>query len=101
MVMDRAALWERSGPLADSVGTELRLPALVQHDELLDLVLSFGGPLDAATKLVASSSQFNFLVTKMRTEPEEVNSTSRRVSQPHLSVALCSISTIWVTSSLA
>lgn len=42
--------WDRSEPLAASVGTELRLPALVQPDELLDLVLSFGGPLDAATK---------------------------------------------------
>ncbi len=48
--MDMAKLWDRSEPLADSVGTELRLPALVQPDELLDLVLSFGGPLDAATK---------------------------------------------------
>lgn len=50
MDMDKVELWDRSGPSADSVGTELRLPALVQHDELLDLVLSFGGPLDAATK---------------------------------------------------
>lgn len=50
MAMDMGALWDRSEPLADSVGTELRLPALVQHDELLDLVVSFGGPLDAATK---------------------------------------------------
>lgn len=46
MVMPR----ERSEPLAASVGTELRLPALVQPDELLLLTLSFGGPLDAATK---------------------------------------------------
>lgn len=48
--MARVALWSRSEPLAASVGTELRLPALVQPEELLDLVLSFGGPLDAATK---------------------------------------------------
>lgn len=48
--MDMVMPWGRSEPLAASVGTELRLPALVQHDELLDLVLSFGGPLDAATK---------------------------------------------------
>lgn len=48
--MDIMAPWDRSEPLAASVGTELRLPALVQPDELLDLVLSFGGPLDAATK---------------------------------------------------
>lgn len=40
----------RSEPLADSVGTEFRLPALVQPEELLDLVLSLGGPLVAATK---------------------------------------------------
>lgn len=46
MVMPR----DRSEPLAGSVGTELRLPALVQPDELLLLMLSFGGPLDAATK---------------------------------------------------
>ena len=48
--IDKVAHWDLSEPLADSVGTELRLPALVQHDELLDLVLSLGGPLDAATK---------------------------------------------------
>lgn len=48
--MDKVALWVRSALLGDSVGTELRLPALVQPEELLDLVLSFGGPLDAATK---------------------------------------------------
>lgn len=40
----------RSEPLGASVGTELRLPALVQPEEPLDLVLSFGGPLVAATK---------------------------------------------------
>lgn len=48
--MDMVALMDLSEPLAGSVGTELRLPALVQPEELLDLVLSFGGPLDAATK---------------------------------------------------
>lgn len=48
--MHKAALWDLSELLGDSVGTELRLPALVQHEELLDLVVSFGGPLDAATK---------------------------------------------------
>lgn len=48
--MDMVALRDRSEPLACSVGTELRLPALVQHEELLDLALSFGGPLVAATK---------------------------------------------------
>lgn len=48
--MDMAAVWDRSAPLGDSVGTELRLPALVQPEELLDLVVSLGGPLDAATK---------------------------------------------------
>lgn len=48
--IDNMAEWDLSEPLAASVGTELRLPALVQPDELLDLVLSLGGPLDAATK---------------------------------------------------
>lgn len=48
--MDMVMPWDRSEPLGASVGTELRLPALVQPDELLDLVVSFGGPLDAATK---------------------------------------------------
>lgn len=48
--MDMVIPWNRSDPLAGSVGTELRLPALVQPDVLLDLLLSFGGPLDAATK---------------------------------------------------
>lgn len=33
-----------------SVGTELRLPALVHPEVLLALMLSFGGPLLAATK---------------------------------------------------
>ena len=41
---------ERSGPSAASVGTELRLPALVQPEELLDLVVSLGEMPDAATK---------------------------------------------------
>jgi len=41
---------ERSGPSAASVGTELRLPALVHPDELLDLVVSLGEMPDAATK---------------------------------------------------
>lgn len=48
--IEKAAMLGRSEPLAASVGTEFRLPALVQQEELLDLVLSFGGPLVAATK---------------------------------------------------
>lgn len=47
---DRVMPWDRSELLGASVGTELRLPALVQPEELLLLMLSFGGPLDAATK---------------------------------------------------
>lgn len=46
----KVATWDRSAPLGASVGTELKLPALVQPDVLLELLLSFGGPLDAATK---------------------------------------------------
>jgi hypothetical protein len=40
----------RSGPSGAPVGTELRLPALVQPEELLDLVVSLGTMPDAATK---------------------------------------------------
>ena len=48
--MEEPAPRERSGPSAASVGTELRLPALVQPEELLDLVVSLGEMPDAATK---------------------------------------------------
>lgn len=48
--MGEGAARDRSGASAASVGTELRLPALVQPEELLDLVVSLGGTPDAATK---------------------------------------------------
>lgn len=44
--------WPRTEPPGGSVGTELRLPALVQPDVLLVFMLSFGGLPDAATKLL-------------------------------------------------
>lgn len=44
------ARWDLSEALGGSVGTELRLPALVHPDVLLALTLSLGGPLLAATK---------------------------------------------------
>lgn len=44
--------WLRIEPPGGSVGTELRLPALVQPDVLLVFTLSFGGFPEAATKLL-------------------------------------------------
>ncbi len=46
-------------------------------------------------RFAASSSQFCFLVTKMRTDPEEVNSTRREVSQPHLTPPRVITLTTW------
>lgn len=42
--------WGLSGPSGAPEGRELRLPALVHPEELLDFVVSLGGTPDAATK---------------------------------------------------
>lgn len=44
------ARWGLSGPSGAPEGSELRLPALVHPDELLDFVVSLGAIPDAATK---------------------------------------------------
>lgn len=46
----REGTWGLSGPSGAPEGTELKLPALVHPEELLDFVVSLGGTPDAATK---------------------------------------------------